>query len=43
MNILKEKRLSKGDLAQHVATAIESNAPFQIPPYLSAALAAAVA
>lgn len=43
MNILKEKRVSKGDLAQHVATAIESNAPFQIPPYLSAALAAAVA
>lgn len=43
ISLLQDKRISKGDLAQHVAGVIESAEPFSVPPYLSAAIMAATA
>lgn len=42
MKIFTEKRVSKGELAQHIASVIESDVEFHTPHYLAEALAAAV-
>ena len=43
IKLFQDKRISKGDLAQHVAGVIEADAPFTVPPYLQAAINAATA
>ena len=43
IQLLQDKRISKGDLAQYVAGVVESDAAFAIPPYLQAAITAATA
>lgn len=43
VKLFQDKRISKGDLAQHVAGVVESDAPFAVPPYLQAAINAATA
>lgn len=43
IKVFHEKRISKGDLAQHVASVIETDSAFAIPPYLQSAVHAAVA
>lgn len=41
IKMFKDKGVSKGDLAQHLAEAVESDEAFEIPGYLMAALTAA--
>lgn len=43
IEIFQEKRISKGDFAQHVAAKVESPDQFETPPYLLAAVMAAIA
>lgn len=43
LKLLTDKRIAKGDLAQHLAGAIEAQEPFTVPPYLHAAISAVVA
>jgi len=43
VKLFQDKRIAKGDLAQHVAGVIESAASFTVPPYLQAAINASLA
>lgn len=43
VDVIHDKRISKGDMAQHIAGVIESETTFVVPAYLQAAINAAVA
>lgn len=43
VDLLRDKRVRKGDLAQHIAGRIEAGAPFEPPDYLQKAIRGAVA